>query len=368
LKKALIVILVLCTLAAAQNRQSVAVLPSVGTINQLDAELLTDKVREIASKTLPQKSFMLLKLDAIVNRIGAEELFRACKEGVCIGELARKASADYGARCDIFKRGNDLILKFELYNVKEEEIVETFTDYDVKDFRGMLAALEKRLPDAFRKMAEVYKESQEAAAAAKPEPKPETYTPPPPKPDTVKTYTLNTYASPSNGGTVSRNPYYNLYKEGTAINISASPSLGYTFAGWTVGGAQISMDDKITLTMNQNITLTAQFQRVPEPKPELKPEPIPEPIPEALPEPSWQSAEQTEKSKPKNKTAIRTAIGFDIAGAGLVVYGLIEDANAKKQTDDLNNTGAKNSAAARNAAYVIGGALLAAGISIHIIF
>jgi len=183
LRRLLFFCLFAVTLAAAQNRQSVAVLPSVGTINQLDAELLTDKVREMASKTLPQKSFMLLKLDAIVNRVGAEELFRACKEGVCIGELARKASADYGARCDIFKRGNDLILKFELYNVKEEEIVETFTDYDVKDFRGMLATLEKRLPDAFRKMAEVYKESQEAAAAAaKPEPKPEPYRPPPPKP------------------------------------------------------------------------------------------------------------------------------------------------------------------------------------------
>jgi len=182
-KKVLIVILVLCAAAAAQSRQSVAVLPSVGTLNQMDAELLTDKVREIAAKTLPQKNFMLLKLDAIINRVGAEELFRACKEGVCIGELARKASADYGARCDVSKRGDDLILKFELYNVKEEEIVEIFTERKVKDFDEMMNILDARLPDAFRKMAEAYKEQQEAAAAAAvaaaAKPKPAAQEPPP---------------------------------------------------------------------------------------------------------------------------------------------------------------------------------------------
>jgi len=178
-RKVLIVILVLCAAAAAQSRQSVAVLPSVGTLNQMDAELLTDKVREIAAKTLPQKNFMLLKLDAIINRVGVEELFRACKEGVCIGELARKASADYGARCDVSKRGDDLVLKFELYNVKEEEIVEIFTERKVKDFDEMMNILDARLPDAFRKMAEAYKEQQEAAAAAKPKPEPAAQEPPP---------------------------------------------------------------------------------------------------------------------------------------------------------------------------------------------
>jgi len=345
MKKTLILILTICAFAFAQSRQTIAVLPSVGDLEQQDSELLTDKIREIASKTLPQKQFMLLKLDAIINRVGAEELFRACKEGVCIGEIARKSSADFGARCDVFKRGDDFAIKFELYAVKEEEILETFTQYDVKDFREMLAILEARIPAAFQKVLDLYK----------PEPKPETYTPPPPKPDTVKTYTATVYASPLNGGTVSRSPYYNVYREGTAVTISAYPSFGYTFAGWV--GTQTSNDNKITVIMNENVILTAQFQRIPEP-PKLEPKP----------EPKRYVAEQTQKHKQKNKIASGTAIVFDIVGAGVMVYGLYENANVGKHAKDFNLTGAENAAKARNTAYIIGGALLVAGISIHIIF
>jgi len=155
MRKMLILILTLCALVSAQRRQSVAVLPSVAEKNALDPQrlvLLTDKVREIAAKTLPIDGFILLKQDVIVNRIGEEELFRACKEGVCVGELTKKIDADYGARCDIVKLDNSLVLKFELYSVKDEAILETFTDYDVNDFRKMLTLLEERLPAAFRKM------------------------------------------------------------------------------------------------------------------------------------------------------------------------------------------------------------------------
>jgi uncharacterized protein (TIGR02145 family) len=109
-------------------------------------------VREVASKTLPQGNFILLRQDAVVEAIGTEEYFLACKEGTCIGELAKKANANYGARCDVFMVDNNSVLKFELYSVKDEAILETFTDYDAQDFYRMLAVLEERLPDAFKKM------------------------------------------------------------------------------------------------------------------------------------------------------------------------------------------------------------------------
>jgi hypothetical protein len=66
--------------------------------------------------------------------------------------LAKKANADYGARCDVFKMDDILALKFELYSVEEEAILETFTDYGVKDFMGMLAVLDERVPGAFGKI------------------------------------------------------------------------------------------------------------------------------------------------------------------------------------------------------------------------
>jgi len=279
-KKTLIIILTICTaLVSAQSKRQVAVLPAVADANALDPQgliLLTDKVREIASKNLPMKGFILLKQDVITNRLGGdEELYNACKEGVCIAELTKRISADYGARCDIMKRGNNLAMKFELYSVRDEAILETFTKYPIPikgDYLSvMLAELEKRLPDAFKKMADTFKEPLYAINL-----KPETYTPPPPKPDTAKTYTVTVNAIPSNGGTVSRRPFYNYYREGTIVTISAYPSFGYTFSKWVYtfeGEVKTSYDDKITIAMNENITLTAQFQRIQKTKLEALPEP-----------------------------------------------------------------------------------------------
>jgi hypothetical protein len=155
MRKIVVLCLLVLSVASAQQKQRVAVLPSVGDSEALDSkgmDLLTDKVREIASKTLPQSTFILLRQDAVIKAIGEEDLFRACKEGTCIGELAKKANADYGARCDVFKMDDILALKFELYSVEEEAILETFTDYGVKDFMGMLAVLDERVPGAFGKI------------------------------------------------------------------------------------------------------------------------------------------------------------------------------------------------------------------------
>ena len=152
MKKAVICLLLSAVAAFAQQKQRVAVLPSVGDLDPQRLILLTDKVREIATQNLPMGDFNILKQDVITKMIGEEELYRSCKEGVCIGDLAKKTNANYGARCDVIRLDNSLVLKFEMYSVNEEAIFETFTDYDVKDFRGMLAVLEARLPNTFKKM------------------------------------------------------------------------------------------------------------------------------------------------------------------------------------------------------------------------
>jgi len=154
-KRLLIFCLLAFALAYGQQKQRLAVLPSVGELDAQKLDLLTNKVREVAAKMLPQNSFILLRQDAVVEAIGAEDYFIACKEGTCIGELAKKANANYGARCDVFSVDNNLVLKFELYSVKDEAILETFTDYEAKDFYRMLVVLEERLPGAFKKMIPV---------------------------------------------------------------------------------------------------------------------------------------------------------------------------------------------------------------------
>jgi len=80
---------------------------------------------------------------------------------------------------------------------------------------------------------------------------------------------------------------------------------------------------------------------------------------------------------PKNpiKKNFWIALGCDVIGAGLIGYGLIENGNVK---DIVNDEGAyrnkseyedaKKSVTNRNVCYVVGSALLAGGISIHIFF
>ena len=152
MKNIVICLLLFTAVVFAQQKQRVAVLPSVGDLDPQRLILLTDKVREIATKNLPMENFNILKQDVITRMIGEEELYRSCKEGVCIGDLAKKTDANYGVRCDVIRLDNSLVLKFEIYSVNEESIFETFIDDDVKDFRGMFASLEARLPATFQKM------------------------------------------------------------------------------------------------------------------------------------------------------------------------------------------------------------------------
>jgi len=181
MKKAFICLLLAAIAVSAQNKQRIAVLPSVGDLDPQRLILLTDKVREIATKNLPRDNFNILKQDVITRLIGEEELYRSCKEGVCIGDLAKKTDANYGARCDVVKLDDGLVLKFEIYSVNEESIFETFIADDVKDFRGMFAVLEARLPDVFKEMVSVSK-SREVTPKSEPA-KPE---PPAPPPQTVQ--------------------------------------------------------------------------------------------------------------------------------------------------------------------------------------
>ncbi|MDR3013558.1 MAG: InlB B-repeat-containing protein, partial [Chitinispirillales bacterium] len=71
-------------------------------------------------------------------------------------------------------------------------------------------------------------------------------------------YTLTTERNPVAGGTVTRTPNLTSYQEGAEVIITATPNTGYRFTGWT--GAMASTDSSITVTMNNDMTLTASFE------------------------------------------------------------------------------------------------------------
>jgi uncharacterized repeat protein (TIGR02543 family) len=74
----------------------------------------------------------------------------------------------------------------------------------------------------------------------------------------INTYTLNVVAV---GGTVSKNPNQSTYNHGTSVQLTATPSTGFTFTGWN-GDASGSLNP-ITVVMNSNKNIVANFTAVP---------------------------------------------------------------------------------------------------------
>lgn len=68
-------------------------------------------------------------------------------------------------------------------------------------------------------------------------------------------YTLALNVSPSQGGSVQG---AGSYAAGTDVIITAVPNSGYQFTGWSDGNTSVQR----TITLNSNVTLTAQFQQI----------------------------------------------------------------------------------------------------------
>ncbi len=75
-------------------------------------------------------------------------------------------------------------------------------------------------------------------------------------------YTLTVNVNPTNGGTVALNPppSGSGYLAGTQVAVTATPNAGYVFTGWS--GDASGANATITLTMDGNKTITAQFTPV----------------------------------------------------------------------------------------------------------
>jgi len=75
----------------------------------------------------------------------------------------------------------------------------------------------------------------------------------------VKAYTLTVNVNPVTGGSVSRSPNKTTYNSGEQVIVTAATVEGYRFTGWS--GASSSANSSVTVTMNSDLTLTANFQQ-----------------------------------------------------------------------------------------------------------
>jgi uncharacterized repeat protein (TIGR02543 family) len=78
----------------------------------------------------------------------------------------------------------------------------------------------------------------------------------------LKTYTLN--AAATTGGSVSRVPDSTTYAHGTTVTLTAKADSGYIFTGWSGAGTSAPTENPLTITMDGNKTITANFELIPE--------------------------------------------------------------------------------------------------------
>jgi uncharacterized protein (TIGR02145 family)/uncharacterized repeat protein (TIGR02543 family) len=80
------------------------------------------------------------------------------------------------------------------------------------------------------------------------------------EPIPIDRHTLTVNANPAIGGTVSREPDAASYAHGTEVTVTAAPAEGYRFINWS--GASTSETQEVTVTVNNNMTLTANFELI----------------------------------------------------------------------------------------------------------
>lgn len=78
-------------------------------------------------------------------------------------------------------------------------------------------------------------------------------------PITQPTYTINTSATV--GGTASGG---GKYEQGAFVTLTAMPESEYLFIGWTENGEQVSTDESFTFIVEQDRTLVANFEPIPQ--------------------------------------------------------------------------------------------------------
>lgn len=128
------------------------------------------------------------------------------------------------------------------YSTELDDVLSSEYSYSAQDYRNVaLVAGEGEGKD--RVLVTVVGKVESA-----PEP------PTPPEPDVKYTITLS--VDPEGGGLATGG---GQVSKGQKITVTATPSAGYTFAGWSEGGITVSTSPAYTFTATRNRTLTAVF-------------------------------------------------------------------------------------------------------------
>jgi hypothetical protein len=158
--KPLFALLLLAFVAYGQQQKRIAIINTVDDgeppIGFLELGHLTDRLREIANKTLPQKSYAVMTQQSMIAYLGSQDaMVKKCKEAEgCLAKLGREIQADYVGQGRIGRFGNDYTIKVELYDSRNGNLISSFTGSSPNVY-GLLSVLDNETPAMFRKMSGV---------------------------------------------------------------------------------------------------------------------------------------------------------------------------------------------------------------------
>ena len=147
-------ILLFLTLAVySQEQQRVAILNTVDDskpeLDFTELTYLTNKLREIAVKILPENKYFVMTSQSIIEMLGTERK-EECKNK-CLLDMGKAISTDYIGQARLGRLGGNYAITMELYNVVRGNLIGSFTG-NAKDVFGLVAVIDKNAPIMFRKM------------------------------------------------------------------------------------------------------------------------------------------------------------------------------------------------------------------------
>ncbi|MDR2582468.1 MAG: fibrobacter succinogenes major paralogous domain-containing protein [Fibromonadaceae bacterium] len=136
-----------------QEQKRVAILNTLDngepSLDFTDLTYLTDKLREIALKTLPQDKYFVMTTESIIDKLGSKDNARkVCKEAQCMAEIGRKISADYIGQARLGRFGGNFTISMELYHCARGNLIGSFTE-KAKDVLGLEAIIKENAPMMF---------------------------------------------------------------------------------------------------------------------------------------------------------------------------------------------------------------------------
>jgi len=365
--KPLLALLLLALVAYGQQQKRIAIINTVDDgeppIGFLELSHLTDKLREIANKTLPQKSYAVMTQQSMIAYLGSHEaMVKKCREAEgCLAKLGREIQADYVGQGRIGRFGEDYTIKVELYDSRNGNLISSFTGSSPNVY-GLLSVLDNETPAMFKNtFAEGISGLKSAADY---------------EPDYVKRYLVNLVTEP----------------EGAALSFDGEPIAGCIQTPCKAELAEGEVRIVAALEQYERTDTTAFIQHnnqniVIKMKPNFGVLEIKTAYQSDTGQYERLNLTVNDKDAYVGEKSWRwssffTALACDIIGAAFIYYGYTKEKEATKKYDEYSSLNRSNAQAefdnaweklektreARDIFYLAGGGALILGIGIHIWF